>query len=116
MYFNINCLSVIYTDSVFRTGNNYFPQEYLGECKYVVKQKNDDIEISSDSDRENSDKGNSDKENSYEENLKNIHIVKLIFKSYQKSDKIFFYNFFCTYKNVKRILPNKQRKAFKKGS
>ena len=80
MYFNINCLSVIYTDSVFRTGNNYYPQEYLGECKYVVKQKNDDIEISSDSDRENSDKGNSDKENSDEENSNEETFKKILMK------------------------------------
>ena len=51
----------------------------LEECKYVVKEKKipkyiiDDIEISSDSDRENYDeenayKENSDKENSDEEN------------------------------------------------
>ena len=44
-------------DSVFRTGENYYPQVVLEECKYVVKEKkmadhiNDDIEISSDSDR-----------------------------------------------------------------
>ena len=42
---------------------------FLEECKYVVKGKkipkyiNDDIEIYSDSDRENSDKTNSDEEN-----------------------------------------------------
>ena len=54
------CLSVILIDSVFRTGKNYYPQVFLEECKYVVKEKKipkyiiDDIEISSDSDRENS--------------------------------------------------------------
>ena len=53
---------------------------FLEECKYVVKEKKmhdyitDDIEISSDSDREDSDEKNSDeecsdKENSDEENL-----------------------------------------------
>ena len=42
---------------------------FLEECKYVVKGKkipkyiNDDVEIYSDSDRENSDKTNSDEEN-----------------------------------------------------
>ena len=47
--------------SVFRTGKNYYPQVFLEECKYVVKWKKiskyiiDDIEIYSDSDRENSD-------------------------------------------------------------
>ena len=33
------CLSVIFTDSVFRTGTNYYPQVFLEECKYVVKEK-----------------------------------------------------------------------------
>ena len=42
---------------------------FLSECKYVVKEKRipkyiiDDIEISSDSDREDLDKENSDEEN-----------------------------------------------------
>ena len=62
-------------DSVFRTGKNYYPQVFLEECKYVVKEKKipkyiiDDIEISSDTDRENSDEESSDKENSNEENF-----------------------------------------------
>ena len=33
------CLSVILVDSVLRTGNNYYPQVFLQECKYVVKEK-----------------------------------------------------------------------------
>ena len=51
------CLSVILIDSIFRTGKNYYPQVFLEECKYVVKEKKmpeyitDDIEISSTSDR-----------------------------------------------------------------
>ena len=55
------CLSVILINSVFRTGKNYYPQVFLEKCKYVVKEKKipkyiiDDIETSSDSDRENSD-------------------------------------------------------------
>ena len=59
-------------DSVFRTGKNYYPQVFLEECKYVVKGKmmpeyiTDDIEILSDSDRENSDEENSNEENSDE--------------------------------------------------
>ena len=59
-------------DSVFRTGNNYYPQVFLEECKYVVKEKTmskyiiDDIDISSDSDEKNSDEENSDEENSDE--------------------------------------------------
>ena len=47
---------------------------FLEECKCVVKEKKiskyiiDDIEISSDSDRENSDEENSDEKNFDEEN------------------------------------------------
>ena len=33
------CLSVILIDSVFRTGKNYYHQDSLEECKYVVKEK-----------------------------------------------------------------------------
>ena len=57
--------------SVFRTGKNYFPQVFLEECKYVVKEKKihnyfiGDVEVPSD--EENSDEENSDKENSGEE-------------------------------------------------
>ena len=46
---------------------------FLGECKYVIKKKKvpkyfiDDIEISSDYDRENSDEENSAEQNSDEE-------------------------------------------------
>ena len=61
-------------DSVFRTGKKYYPQVFLEERKYVVKEKKilnyiiEDIEISSDSDRESSDEENSDKKTSDEEN------------------------------------------------
>ena len=33
------CLSVSLLDSFFRTGKNYYPQVFLEECKYVVKEK-----------------------------------------------------------------------------
>ena len=33
------CLSIISLDSVFRAGKNHYPQVYLEECKYVVKEK-----------------------------------------------------------------------------
>ena len=52
------CLSVILIDSVFRTGKNHCAHVLLGECKFVAKEKKmpgyitDDIEISSDSDRQ----------------------------------------------------------------
>ena len=87
------CLSVILIDSVFRTDKNYYPQVFLEECKYVVKEEKipkyiiEDIEVSSDSERENSDEENSDEKNSDEKNLKNTnitHILKLIFEAYNK--------------------------------
>ena len=62
-------------DSVFRAGKkNYYPELFLEECKCVVKEKKipkyiiDNIEISSDSDRENSDEENPDEENSDKKN------------------------------------------------
>ena len=48
-------------DFVFKIGKNFYPQVFLVECKYVVKEKKvitDDLEISSD----DSNKKNSDKE------------------------------------------------------
>ena len=57
-------MSVTLTDSVFRTGKNYYPQVCLEAYKYVVKENKipkyiiDDIEISSDSDKENSEEKN----------------------------------------------------------
>ena len=58
------CLSVILIGFVFRTGKNYYPQVFLEERKYVVKEKKipkyitDDTGISTDSNRDNSDKEN----------------------------------------------------------
>ena len=70
-------------DSVFRTGKNYFSQVFLEERKYVVKEKRmpeyitDDIEISSDSDREDSDEENPDLENFDRENFNEENEVTL---------------------------------------
>ena len=53
------CLSATLIDTVFRTGKNYYPQVFLEECKYIVKEKKihnyfiDDMEVFSDSDKEN---------------------------------------------------------------
>ena len=33
------CLSIIRNDSVYRKGNNYYPQAFLEECKYAVEVK-----------------------------------------------------------------------------
>ena len=89
---------------------------FLEECKYGAKKKKipkyitDDIEISSDSDREHSDEENFDEENPDEENsdeknsgeenfdegnLKNTRTVKLFLKHIKK----YFFNFFSIYKN-----------------
>ena len=70
-------------DSASRAGKNYYPQVFLEECKYVVKEK----EISSDSDRvysdeENSNEGNSNEQNSYEENSKYRICLVFIFKAF----------------------------------
>ena len=68
------CLSVILTDTVFRTSKNYYPQVFLEECKYVIKEKKipkfiiGNIEIYSDSAKEDSDEENSNEKNSDEEN------------------------------------------------
>ena len=68
------CLLVTLINSVFRTGKNLYPQVFLEECKYVVKGKKmpqyitGNIEMSSDSDRENFDEENSDEQNFNEEN------------------------------------------------
>ena len=70
-------LSVILIDSVIRTGKNYYPQVFLEESEYFVKERKksgyitEDIEISSDeeiSNEENCDKENSDAENFNGEN------------------------------------------------
>ena len=60
-------------NSVFRTGKGYYPQVFLEECKFGVKERKmseyitDDIEISSDdSNREDSDEEISNRENSDE--------------------------------------------------
>ena len=63
-------LSVILIDSVYRKDKDYYPQVFLEEREYFVKEKktskfiNDNIEISSDnSDKEDCDEVNSDKKN-----------------------------------------------------
>ena len=70
-------LSVIFIDSVIRTGKNYYPQVLLEESKYFVKERKkpeyitDDIEIYSEeeiSNEENCDEENSDTENCNGEN------------------------------------------------
>ena len=61
-------------NSDFRTGKNFYPQVFLEEFKYIVKEKMipkyiiDDMDISSDSHRKNSDEENSHRKNSDREN------------------------------------------------
>ena len=82
-------------DSVYKTGKNYYPQAILEECKYVVKEKKmpeyitDDIEISSDSDREDSDEENSDDENLVKNSFYDFFFLYIIMvnKYYQKHKK-----------------------------
>ena len=63
MYFSIN--NIILIDLVYKKDKNYYPEVFLEECKYVVKEKKnskfiiDNIEVSpDDSDEENSDEEN----------------------------------------------------------
>ena len=59
-------ISVIIMNSVIIKGKNCYPQGFLGECKYVVKEKNmlwfftsdDSIMLSGDSDKEDSNEEN----------------------------------------------------------
>ena len=68
------CFSVILIDSGFRTSKSYYPLVFLKNVNMLLKEKKipeyiiDEIEISSDSDRENSDRESSDDENSDEGN------------------------------------------------
>ena len=56
-------------ESIFRAGKYCYPQEFLEECKYIVKEKKmPPMIFSNDSDRKNSDEGNSDEENYDEKN------------------------------------------------
>ena len=65
---NYVSLSIILVDFVFRTGKNYYTEVSSKECKYVFKERKipnyiiDNIEIFSDSHRENSDEEDSDRE------------------------------------------------------
>ena len=79
-------------DSIFKAGKNYYPQLFLEEFKYVIKEKKidnyitDDVEISSDSDEDNSD----------EETLEKIQRKKILMKILVKipmKKLIFFYKY-----------------------
>ena len=38
MGFNHNCLAVIGLDSALKEDENYYPQMFLKECKYIEKK------------------------------------------------------------------------------
>ena len=57
-------------DFVFRTGENYYPQVFLEECKDVVNEKKIPKYVIGDIEICNSDRKKSDEENSNEKNLK----------------------------------------------
>ena len=96
-----------FIDSVFRTGDSYYPQMFLEECKHVATEKKmskyiiKDIEISSDSDKETSDEENSNEENSDKNTKKNsekkhvtdikIFLKKKKTKGKKRPGKIKFY-------------------------
>ena len=57
-------LSIVLHDSVLRTAKNYYLKCFQKNVNKIPKYIIDDIEISSDSDRENSDEENSHRKNS----------------------------------------------------
>ena len=62
------CLSVILLDSIINVDEKYYPQIFLGECKYAVKKKktinsiNEEMNLDecNESDDDESDKSNED--------------------------------------------------------
>ena len=104
-------------DSVFRTGKNCYPQVFLEECKYVFKEKKipkyiiDDIEFSSDTDRENSEEefsheGKYKKKNLIYKTLMNGNLMK-------KINKYFFIIFLIYIKLVNKHY-QKHKKSIRK--
>ena len=65
-------------DSVSRTGNDYYLQIFLEECKCIVKEKKMSKHIIDNT--EISDEGNSVEESFGEENSKTTCVVKLFLK------------------------------------
>ena len=63
------CLSVILFDSIFKTGKNYYPQGFLEECKYVIKEKKIEIYVTDVVEISDSDEHNFDEEDSSEEDF-----------------------------------------------
>ena len=43
--FHYVCLSMILIHSVFKKGDKYYPQVFLEECKYIIKEKKKEVQI-----------------------------------------------------------------------
>ena len=73
-------------DSNFKTDKSYYPQVFLKECQYVIKEKKshnyitDDVEISSDSDEEILEKIQMEKNSDYEKNYDEKILEKIQIK------------------------------------
>ena len=75
------CLSVILIDSVLKMSKNYYPQAFVEECKYIVKEKEVTGHITEDLETY-SDEGNCDEESSDKENFIESVILKEQFWKY----------------------------------
>ena len=75
------CLSVILIDSVLKMSKNYYPQAFVEEYKYIVKEKEVTGHITEDLETY-SDEGNCDEENSDKENFIENVILKEQFWKY----------------------------------
>ena len=75
---------------VYRTGKNYYPEVFLEEYKYVIKENKitkyiiDNVEISFDTDKESSDEKNSDAEDLNILLMKFFVYIKMLNNYYQK--------------------------------
>ena len=73
-------------DSNFQANKNYYPQVFLKEYQYVIKEKKshnyiiDDVEISSDSDEEILEKIQMEKNSDYEKNYDEKILEKIQIK------------------------------------
>ena len=73
-------------DSNFKANKNYYPQVFLKEYQYVIKEKKshnyitDDVEISSDSDEEILEKIQMEKNSDYEKNYDEKILEKIQIK------------------------------------
>ena len=57
------CLSIIMLDSVIKANKKYYPQTFLGECKYVQEKIKTENHIDDDLDSDSNDETESDIDN-----------------------------------------------------